>query len=179
MHSSLIRRALVTVAAVATSATLAAPAATAQSVSFQVGAGINTPCETASPADMEQLISEVHEATNRERVAAGANPVERLDSLDGIAQNWSSRMADADRMTHNPDIRTQVDQTYRGEWSRYGENVLQNWCGANGDALVAQWMRSPGHRVNMLRSDYTHLGVGAAVADSSKLYSTQNFVRLR
>lgn len=72
-----------------------------------------------------------------------------------------------------------VSQTYPGQWRNYGENVLQNWCGASGEKLVEQWMRSPGHRLNLLNPAHTHLGVGAAVADSSKLYSTQNFVRLR
>lgn len=178
MRSTFTRRAFAAVAAVATSAALSAPAAGAQSISFDIG-GTTAPCETASPADMEQLISEVHEATNRERAEAGVGPVERLDSLDGIAQDWSSQMAAEDDMYHNPQIGTQIAQTYPGQTRGWSENVLQNWCGADGEELVNQWMNSLGHRINLLRPTHTHLGVGAAVADSNKLYSTQNFIRMR
>lgn len=175
MRSTFTRRAFAAVAAVATSAALATPVAGAQS-SFMIG----TPptCE-ATPAEFERVITEVHEATNRERVEAGRDPVQRLDSLDGIAQDWSDQMASEDRMYHNPNIRAQVADTYPGNWAGYGENVLQNWCGVNGERLVQQWMDSLGHRLNLLNPRHTHLGVGVAGADSGKLYSTQNFVNLR
>lgn len=179
MRSTLTRRALAAFAAVATSTALAAPAAGAQSLSFEIGAGVATPCQTANSVDMEQIVDDIHEHTNLERAEVGAAPVQRLDSLEEIAQDWSSQMASDDWMRHNPDIRARVSQTYPGQWRSYGENVLQNWCGASGEKLVEQWMRSPGHRLNLLNPAHTHLGVGAAVADSSKLYSTQNFVRLR
>lgn len=174
------RRALAVVAVVASTALGApavAPVAGAQSLSFTIGGP--APCAEASPAELSQVIDDVHEHTNRERAEAGVAPVQRLDSLDDIAQGWSSQMADEDRMRHNPDIRAQVDQTYPGQWRGYGENVLQNWCGVGGEALVNQWMNSLPHRLNLLNPLHTHLGVGAAVADSSKLYSTQNFVQLR
>lgn len=165
------------VAAVAACAAMTAPAAGAQSVSFTtMGA---QPCQQATAADLDRVISDIHEFTNRARAAAGAPPVARLDTLDQIAQNWSSQMAAADRMYHNPNIRGQVMETYPGRWSQYGENVLQNWCGVSGEALVNQWMNSIPHRVNLLNPTHTHLGVGAEVASSGKLYSTQNFVRLR
>ena len=87
-------------------------------------------------------------------------------------------MAAEDRMYHNPGIRARVTAAFPGQWRSYGENVLQNWCGASGEALVQQWMNSLPHRLNLLNPLHTHLGVGVEVADSRKLYSTQNFVRL-
>lgn len=181
MRSTLTRRALAAAAAVATSAALATPAAGAQSLTFEIGGGggAGAACESASPADMERLVSEVHEETNRERAAAGRPPVERLDSLDGIAQDWSEQMAAEDDMYHNPQIGNQIATTYPGQTRGWSENVLQNWCGASGEDLVNQWMNSFGHRINLLNPAHTHLGVGAAVADSNKLYSTQNFIRMR
>jgi len=47
--------------------------------------------------------------------------------------------------------------------------------------VVTGWMNSPGHRANILRADYTHLGVGAAYfadarfSDIPTFYFTQNF----
>ena len=177
MRPTFTRRVFSAVAAVATTAALATPVAGAQSLSFEIAAA--SPCDSASPAEIEELITEIHKETNREREAAGRNPVKRLDSLDGIAQTWSTQMANENRMYHNPDIRNLVSATYPGQWRSYGENVLQNWCGADGKKLVQQWMNSFGHRVNLLNPAHTHLGVGAAVADSKKLFSTQNFVSLR
>ncbi len=44
-----------------------------------------------------------------------------------------------------------------------GENVIElkgRWLGADPGRLMAGWMDSPGHRANILRPAYTHLGVG-------------------
>ena len=41
-------------------------------------------------------------------------------------------------------------------------------------AQVASWMTSPGHRANILDSQYSHLGVGVAY-DGLYYVSTQNF----
>lgn len=179
MTSGFTRRACAAIAAVAMSTALATPAAGAQSLSLTFDANTTGPCQTASPADMEQLISEVHEATNRERAAAGVGPVERLDSLDAIAQDWSSQMAAEQTMYHNPQIGSLIAETYPGQTSHWSENVLQNWCGASGEELVDQWMGSLPHRINLLRAGHTHLGVGAAVADNNKLFATQNFIGMR
>ena len=189
MRNTLSRRVAATVAAVATCTALAAPTAGAQSVALVPG-GSPIAGEQTSPigtvpvgqpvaAELEQVVSDIYLHTNRERAAAGAPPVQRLESLEQIAQNWSAQMAQQDRMYHNPNIRAQVTATYPGRWSSFGENVLQNWRGVSGQALVQQWMNSPSHRINLLNPAHTHLGVGAAVAGSKKLYSTQNFIRLR
>lgn len=51
------------------------------------------------------------------------------------------------------------------------------------EAVVAQWMGSPGHRANILRSEYRYLGVGAAHFEDRSFYGmdtflfTQNFGR--
>ncbi|MDV6299503.1 CAP domain-containing protein [Dietzia maris] len=176
MRTIVRRRIGAVAAAAATFLALAAPVTAAQSLQFTVGAP--TPCEQATPAETEQVIADIHEHTNRERVAAGVKPVQRLESLEQIAQNWSEQMAAEDRMYHNPQIKALVADAYDGQWRSYGENVLQNWCGASGEALVQQWMNSLPHRLNLLNPAHTHLGVGVEVADSRKLYSTQNFVRL-
>lgn len=176
MRTIVRRRIGAVAAAAATFLALAAPVTAAQSLQFTVGAP--APCEQATPAETEQVIADIHEYTNRERVAAGAKPVQRLESLEQIAQNWSEQMAAEDRMYHNPQIKALVADAYDGQWRSYGENVLQNWCGASGEALVQQWMNSLPHRLNLLNPLHTHLGVGVEVADSRKLYSTQNFVRL-
>ena len=87
MRTIVRRRIGAVAAAAATFLALAAPVTAAQSLQFTVGAP--APCEQATPAETEQVIADIHEYTNRERVAAGAKPVQRLESLEQIAQNWS------------------------------------------------------------------------------------------
>ena len=58
-----------------------------------------------------------------------------------------------------------------------GENIA---AGKNtASKVVQQWMNSPGHRANILRSDYTELGVGYAYKEDSqyKHYWVQIFRR--
>ena len=53
------------------------------------------------------------------------------------------------------------------------------------EAVLEQWMNSPGHRANIANTNYTHLGAGAAFYEDSsfygmpKFYFTQNFGRQR
>ena len=62
-----------------------------------------------------------------------------------------------------------------------GEPILPHTYLSAADAVVTQWMNSPGHRANILRSHFRHLGVGAAhYKDRSfhgmdKFTFTQNF----
>lgn len=44
-----------------------------------------------------------------------------------------------------------------------------------GQAAVISWMNSPGHRKNLLNSEWTHLGVGVSKNKRGKIYLTQNF----
>ena len=44
-----------------------------------------------------------------------------------------------------------------------------------GKAAVISWMNSPGHRANMLSSEWHHLGIGVAMNKRGRVYLTQNF----
>lgn len=43
-----------------------------------------------------------------------------------------------------------------------GENVAETGSNGSPDTVVSMWMGSPGHRDNMMRRDYTHVGVAKA-----------------
>ena len=59
--------------------------------------------------------------------------------------------------------------------SRAGENVAQGQ--RTPEEAVTDWMRSPGHKANIVQSDYTHIGVGVATAKSGQIYYTQIFAK--
>lgn len=180
------RRLAAALTAVAAGLAVVAPTAGAQSSApgsaelVVVPPAPTTPVEppTVPGSELYVNINDIHRLTNVEREKAGAPPVKRNFALDAIAQTWSETMAAEDDMYHNPQIRALMGETFPGTWRSYGENVLRNWRGATGEDLVAQWMRSTGHRLNLLNPIHTDLGVGAAVAQSNKLYATQNFARL-
>ena len=42
-------------------------------------------------------------------------------------------------------------------------------------AILTQWMNSPGHRANILNSDFTYLGTGASHYKNAGFYDMDNF----
>lgn len=173
------RRSLaVTAAAAMVVGGLGAPAASAQqflmpgsSGGFVVGGGadVEPALDPASDEYREQLIA----ATNAARQANGRAPVKADPALNAVATAWSQTQARENRMYHNPNVRDEIPAGA----SRWSENVLQNYRNATPTQLVDQWMASPGHRINLLRSDHTVMGMGVAVAPDRKLYATQVFAR--
>ena len=54
-----------------------------------------------------------------------------------------------------------------------GENIA---CGQRSPAEVVDgWMNSPGHRANILKPDFTHIGIGFAGGGPAATYWTQLF----
>ena len=94
---------------------------------------------------------------NEERAAAGVRALTPRADLAAVAQSWAGTMAAQAKLYHNPDLTSDVDN-----WSTVGENV-----GYGPDALTVHvaFMGSPGHRANILDTDYTEVGVGTVVAD--------------
>ena len=110
------------------------------------------------------------------------------------AQGHSQWMADRSRFSHTGTGGSSPSE--RGSKAGYGSGVGENiWQvqahygkGATwksrfqwdsdwklGKAAVISWMNSPGHRANILRPGYRHIGVGAVKTKRGKIYLTQNF----
>ena len=56
-----------------------------------------------------------------------------------------------------------------------GENVAYGY--SNGKAAVSAWMKSPGHKANILNKDYRLIAVGAAQDEDGRWYVAQVFGR--
>jgi hypothetical protein len=97
---------------------------------------------------------------NRERAAVGAPPLTvSPDLVDGaIHQAW--QIANAGTLFHNPDLGSVTTG-----WTAIGENVAYAGSAWRAHELL---MNSPGHRTNILRPGYTHVGVG--VVNSGGMY---------
>ncbi|MGW1072872.1 CAP domain-containing protein [Streptomyces sp. NPDC002537] len=133
----------------------------------------------AKPFSMDGLArtaAEVVALTNAERTAAGLRPLADDRLLAAAAQGHSSDMVARDFYAHtSPEGRQPWDRaaaagcTHRG----IGENIA---CGQRSPAEVVQgWMDSPGHRANILKPDFTHIGIGFAGGGRTGTYWTQLF----
>ena len=110
---------------------------------------------TAAPASATSVEDVFTQKLNQARTSRGIPRLTTRDSLVRVAREQAREMASRNRLYHNPDLATDVSN-YR--W--VGENV-----GYGPDALTVHvaFMRSPGHKANILERDYKEVGVGAVV----------------
>ena len=128
-------------------------------------------------ADFE---SEVIDLVNDERAGEGLDPLSYDADLSASARGHSQDMGLNDYFNHiSEDGRSPGDRiTAAGySWNTYGENIAAGQ--STPAAVVAGWMNSPGHRANILNSNFCDIGVGYAYVASSTYghYWTQNFGR--
>ena len=104
---------------------------------------------------------------NAERQAAGLPGYAVAADLQALACRHAQRMADRHDYFHNPNLGSEV-----GGWSMLGENV---GFGPTVDDLHRALMASPSHRANILRRDFTQVGVGTVRGTDGQLYVVQVF----
>ncbi|HEX6873257.1 MAG TPA: CAP domain-containing protein [Micromonosporaceae bacterium] len=133
---------------------------------------------TARPVPTAATVSgEVLRLTNLERASAGCRPLRADAELDLAARRHTEEMARYQYMSH-----TGRDGSDPGDRMRaagydtgagWAENVARGFSSAQ--AVVAGWMRSDGHRANILNCRYVALGVGVARSSTGELFWTQDF----
>ncbi|MBI5831820.1 MAG: CAP domain-containing protein [Armatimonadetes bacterium] len=143
--------------------------------------------EFAGEAAVEQSILEL---INGHRAKAKLKPLEVVDQLRTAARQHSAEMLREQYFAHespHAGWKNPADRAYRaGYWEAYvGENVIIYTSTADADlSKLAEvmvngangWMNSPGHRANILSTDYTETGIGVSVS-GGKAYGTQVFGR--
>lgn len=107
---------------------------------------------------------------NKKRAKHGLRSLKRHKALQRAAQRHSNRMEDSGCFSHQCSGEGSLDARLRStgyisgarSW-RYSENIA--WGKgrrATPRAIVRAWMRSSGHRANILGSSFRHIGVGFA-----------------
>ncbi|MGW3286281.1 CAP domain-containing protein [Streptomyces sp. NPDC001002] len=129
-----------------------------------------------TPGDLNRTAAEVVDLTNRERARAGLPPLAIDPLLTRAAQAHSADMVARAFYSHtDPEGGQPWDRAARAGSRRrtIGENIA---CGQRSAAEVVEgWMNSPGHRANILKPDFTHIGIGFAGGGPSGTYWTQLF----
>ncbi len=115
---------------------------------------------------------------NARRIEHGLRPLHLGPAVNLTAQKHSRDQARMGLMTHTgsdgSDCGERLSrQGYR--WSAWGENVAMGYPTAR--SVVRAWMYSAGHRANILKPRFRHVGVGLARSADGTPYWTLDLAR--
>ncbi len=128
---------------------------------------------SSKPSTEEKLLLD---DANREREAAGIQPLKWDDALAAAARYHAQTMASQNLLLHQCLDEPPVDQRAAqagAKFSMIAENIA---VGPNPETIHNGWMHSAGHRKNILNPDITAVGV-ATVRTSGGLFAVQDFSR--
>lgn len=155
--------------------------------------------------NVSALEKQIHTLINKERRKQGLSFLEWDDSLASIARKHSKDMAQRNYFAHDsPEGRdfsfryqqggyacnVRVGRTiYQGAENLAQNNLYDSITTVNGkpthidwnsqeklaETTVQGWMKSPGHRKNILTPHFKSEGIGIVIAPDDKVYVTQNF----
>ncbi len=135
-----------------------------------------------NPAEILALEQLVFDLINKKRAEFGLPLVVWSDDLARLAHAYSNEMATNDLFSHQgldgKTVGNRADSMGIKKWRSLGENIAYNRGHDNpSESVVDSWMRSPGHRENILNNRWQKSGVGIAVTPEGTFYFTQIFLR--
>jgi uncharacterized protein YkwD len=111
-------------------------------------------------------------ATNTQRVDQGRAQLREAACLTRMAERWARHLARTGSLVHQ-DL---GPIAHRCGLSMVGENIAMGY--SSGRVVVNRgWMRSDGHRANILRREYRLMGIGAARDSNGRWWASQVFGR--
>jgi uncharacterized protein YkwD len=125
----------------------------------------------------EAIARDLFTRVNAERKARGLAPLSWNGDLARLATDWSGQMARTNRFVHR-DLDAARGEPGIAQFSALAENIA--WVRGYADdgyELHLGWMRSDGHRHNLLQPGFDSIGIGV-VCSNGKAWATQNFGRL-
>ena len=167
--------------------------------------GHTVPAKRPQPAiSVVRLEKQIHLLINKERQKQGLSQLSADDALSLIARRHSRDMAARKYFDHispeghdfayryrqgNYDCSVATGSTiYKGAENIAQNNLYDSVTTINGEAFfdwnsldkiaettVQGWMKSPGHRKNILMPHWNQEGIGVYIAPDDKVYITQNF----
>lgn len=129
---------------------------------------VDTSTLSCSTMTLAQVQARILRDVNAARVAAGVKPLVENPFMDAVAVRWSQSQAAAMTMSHNPNYSTQIPEG----WSAAAENVAY---GQSATGVTTSWLNSSGHRANIVRTGFTHTGIGVGCSAKGSPYYTQVF----
>jgi len=118
--------------------------------------------------------SRLVQLVNQARQQHGLGSLTVASGTSQVAASWTAHLDAAQSLSHNPDLRHQLETHGSADWTTYGENVGQGPAD-DPDALFQAYMNSAEHRSNVLSSGYRFTGV-AVILDGNTAWNTFDFV---
>ncbi|MDZ5001609.1 CAP domain-containing protein, partial [Clostridium perfringens] len=120
---------------------------------------------------------------NQERAAAGLPALSYNGTMESYARIKSKDMGDRGYFDHKDPEGRLITEKMKADGVSYrawGENIAYIQ-GVNGNSTLAtqfmdNWMNSPGHRANILSSNFSSIGVGVYKIGNT-YYATQEFYK--
>ncbi len=132
--------------------------------------------DTTVPSSVSSYEQKVVELVNVERQKSGLSSLTLDTSISNIARMKSADMANNNYFAHqSPTYGSAGDMLtkYGVKWSAWGENIASGQ--RTPQEVVTAWMNSPGHRANIMSTNFSKIGVGYAVNSNGTPYWTQMF----
>ncbi|MCZ7531299.1 MAG: CAP domain-containing protein [Acidimicrobiia bacterium] len=129
-----------------------------------------------SSSPTERIKAEILDQLNAERHARGLPLLVWNPNLAGMAQNWSQHMADSGSFSHRDLSGAFKLSPFNTTLSAMGENILRGPASLRSGATTTAFMKSSGHRHNILAPGFDSVGIGV-VCKGGKIYVTHNFGR--
>lgn len=139
------------------------------------------PPPTAEEPEPSEAARALLDAANAARRAAGLSVLKDEPRLDRAAQGWAEFCARAGTLSHfGPAGTTDADPWTRARAAGFPatyQNLNENAAAGQRSAAEAMqgWLRSPGHRANLLNPKWIHVGGGMAMAAEGTDYWVQDF----
>lgn len=122
----------------------------------------------------------IHSLINSERRKKNLNQLYWDDALARLARDYAGKMARQNFFGHYDNGGTIASRARSSNiygWRKLGENLFYCEQITDFDDLAVQrWMKSAGHRQNILDKSWTATGIGVA-ASGSKIYIAQVFIQ--
>jgi len=148
------------------------------------------PAGTGPPGEQSQAVSQVLDLINQARAQAGLPAYTITAGLDSSSAAHNARMADGCGLSHQcpgePALGTR--ETDAGvNWTAAGENIGEGGPVSDASSAIAQMAATltqdmlnekppdDGHRLNILSSTFTHIGIAVTIDSSGTVWMTQDF----
>ena len=108
-----------------------------------------------------ELIADINEARRQH----GLVQLTVIAGATDVARRWSWKLANAQVLSHNPSIVSDITDAGSRAWTEIAENVGEG-PSDNPDVLFNAYMASPEHRANILDRGARYIGVGTVERDA-------------
>lgn len=137
-----------------------------------------------SPEQVAAIESSIRRYTNEERQRRHLEPLQPSPALAFLARRQSEHMCRAKKLKHE-------SKDFPKGWQLFAQRLKIVGVGGGGENIafrtvtaspkqwakevVRGWMKSPGHRRNILRSEFRYIGIGVEPCKNRLAYATQVF----